>query len=230
MAVKEGNIAKTFVLGGLLFGIVPVTLSLLGFIGASEVSRGALSVTDPQVVGPIVVAALLPKAALYAFTLMAFAGLCSTLDSSLCAISSLGSIDIYRQYFNGESSDQATVKAARLSMIGMTVLGTGVALCQPRLLWCFLAYGALASSALFPTIFSLYWKKLPAAGAFWAVVLSLVIGTPLSIYANIVDNPYLIVLAAVLSVLIGLIVCVVSGLMYKGPQFDYGALRTESEV
>lgn len=230
MAVKEENIAKTFVLGGLLFGIVPITLSLLGFIGAAEVSRGALSVPDPQVVGPIVVAALLPKAALYAFTLMAFAGLCSTLDSSLCAISSLGSIDIFRQYFNGDSSDRATVKAARISMIGMTVLGTGVALCQPKLLWCFLAYGALASSALFPTIFALYWRKLSAAGAFWAVILSLAIGTPLSIYANIVDDPYLIVLAAVLSVLIGLIVCVGSGLTNKAPEFQYEELRSESEV
>ena len=148
---ERGKIAKTFVLAGLLFGIVPVTLSLLGFIGASEVSRGALSVTDPQVVGPIVVAALLSKAALYGFTLMAFAGLCSTLDSSLCAISSPGSIDIDRQYFNGDSSDQATAKAARLSLIGLTVLGTSVALCQPKpLWWCFLAYWCAGIVCSFP--------------------------------------------------------------------------------
>lgn len=230
MAAKKENIAKIFVAGGLLFGIVPITLSLLGFIGAAEVSRGVLTVPDPQVVGPIVVASLLPKAAIYAFTLMAFAGLCSTLDSSLCAISSLGSIDIYKRYINRKTSDSDTVCAARAFMVGMTLVGTSIALCQPKLLWCFLAYGALASSALFPTVFSLYWKKLPASGAFWAVTLSLGIGTPLSIYANVVENPYLIVAAAVLSVFIGLVVCVVSGLTNRGPEFDFDAILNEHKA
>src|SRR5262249_51403432 len=145
----------------------------------------------------------------------AFAGLCSTLDSSLCAISSLGSIDIYRRYINPNASDSETLRAAHIFMLSMTVIGTGIALCKPKLLWCFLAYGALASAGLFPTIFALYWKRLTARGVFWAVVLSLAIGTPLSIYANVVDNPYLIVAAAILSVMIGLIVCLCSGAMNK---------------
>jgi len=230
MAVKQENIAKTFIYAGLLFGIVPITLSLLGFIGATEVNRGLISVPDPQVVGPVVIAALLPKAALYAFTLMAFAGLCSTLDSSLCAISSLGSVDIYGRYINRQPSDGGTVRAARICMIGMTVIGTAVALCQPKLLWCFLAYGALASSALFPTVFALYWKRLPANGAFLAVILSLGIGTPLSIYANVIDNPYLIVAAAVLSVVIGLVVCLISGFMHRGEDFDYAALGQQNAL
>jgi SSS family transporter len=225
MAVRQKDIAKTFIYGGLLFGIVPITLSLLGFIGAAEANRGMITVADPQVVGPIVVATLLPKFALYAFTLMAFAGLCSTLDSSLCAISSLGGVDIYKQYVNPNSSESNVVLAARISMVAMTIVGTTIALCQPKLLWCFLAYGALASAGLFPTIFALYWKRLSARGAFWAVVLSLVFGTPLSIYANITENPYLIVAAAVLSVSIGLVVCIISGLLNRNPDFDYSSLK-----
>ncbi len=229
MAVKKDHIAKTFILGGLLFGIVPITLSLLGFLGVTLVNRGVITVADPQVVGPIVVATLLPKAAIFAFTLMAFAGLCSTLDSSLCAISSLGSIDIFSKYINQSPSDQAIVKAARICMIIITLLGTMIALCQPKLLWCFLAYGALVSAALFPTIFSLYWKKLPAWGAFWAVILSLGLGTPLSIYANIVENPYLIVIASVMSVLIGLFVCLFAGVINHDPDFDYISLVQENK-
>ncbi len=224
IAVKEKDIAKTFVYGGLLFGLVPITLSLLGFIGADRVSHGLLTVSDPQVVGPIVVGSLLPKGALYAFTLMAFAGLCSTLDSSLCAISSLGSIDIYRRYMHPHANDRQTLKAARICMLAMTILGTAIALCKPKLLWCFLAYGALASAGLFPTIFALYWKRLTANGVCWAIILSLIIGTPLSIYANIVDNPYLIVAASALSVLIGLLVCLFSGYTNKGDDFDYAHL------
>ena len=51
MALKKGNIGKTFIWAGLLFGIVPITLSLLGFIGASEANRGLITVSDPQVIG-----------------------------------------------------------------------------------------------------------------------------------------------------------------------------------
>jgi len=228
LAVRKENIAKTFIYGGLLFGIVPITLSLLGFIGATEVNRGIISVPDPQVVGPIVIASLLPKFSLYAFTLMAFAGLCSTLDSSLCAISSLGSIDIFSRYINHKASDHSVVTAARICMISMTILGTAVALCQPKLLWCFLGYGALVSAALFPTIFALYSKRLPAWGAFWAVVLSLCLATPLSIYANIIENPHLIVIASITSVSIGLIICLIACFANSDKDFDYIALVRDS--
>ena len=230
MALKKENIAKTFIWAGLIFGLVPITLSLLGFIGASEVSRGIISVNDPQVVGPIVIAHLLPRSALFAFTLMTFAGLCSTLDSSMCAISALGSIDIYSRYINNKPSDHAIVIAARICMIIMTIFGTMIALCEPKLLWCFLVYGALASAALFPTIFSLYWKRLPAGGAFWAVLLSLAIGTPLSIYANLTENPYLIVLAAIVSVLIGFIICLIAGFTNYKEEFDYIAMAKEAKL
>ncbi len=229
LAVKKENIAKTFIYGGLLFGIVSITLSLLGFIGATEVNRGVISVVDPKVVGPIVIASLLPKISIYAFTLMAFAGLCSALDSSLCAISSVGSIDIYSKYIIHKPSDHSIVTAARICMIGMTIIGTAIALCQPKLLWCFLAYGALVSAALFPTIFALYWKRIPAWGAFWAVVLSLCLATPLSIYANMIENPYLIVIASAIGISIGLIVCLLSGLINHEKDFDYIALARDSK-
>ncbi len=230
LAVRKENIAKTFIYGGLLFGIVPITLSLLGFVGATEVNCGAISVADPQVIGPIVIASLLPKGSIFAFTLMAFAGLCSTLDSSLCAISSLGSIDIFSKYINTKSSDHSIVTAARVCMLSMTMLGTIIALLQPKLLWCFLAFGALASAGLFPTVFALYWKRLPAWGAFWSVILALCIGTPLSIYANIIDNQFLIVAASILSVSIGLVVCVISGLINRDQDFDYIGLVKENKA
>lgn len=229
MALKKEHIAKTLIYAGLVFGIVPIALSLLGFIGAGEVIQGHMVVPDQQVVGPIVVATLLPKVAIYAFTLMAFAGLCSTLDSSLCAISSLGSVDIYGTYMNKKPSDHAIVTAARICMIVMTVISTAIALCQPKLLWCFLVYGALASAALFPTIFALYWKRLPALGVFWSVILSVGLGTPLSIYANVTDNPFLIVISALISVLIGLVVCLISGFLNRGDLFDYVALLKEAK-
>jgi len=52
---------------------------------------------------------------------------------------------------------------------------------------------------------------LTSRGAFWGIFVSFVVGFPLSLYANITENPHLIVLAAVLSVALGLVVCLCDG-------------------
>src|SRR3989344_9272335 len=205
-AVKRENIVKTFVFGGLIFGLVPVTLSLLGFVAANPAFSSAIQITDPQMVAPLTIAYFLPKAALVLFVLMAFAGLSSTLDSAYCAISSLGTMDIYKKYFNKKADEARLLFVSRNMMVVMAVLGTGIALLQPKLLWVFLIYGALASAGFFPTVLSIFWKRLTARGAFWAVTSSLVVGMPLSVYANIKEDVDLIVLAAVLSVMIGFVV------------------------
>lgn len=62
------------------------------------------------------------------------------------------------------------------------------------------------------------------------MILSLCIATPLSIYANIIENSYLIVIASIISVLIGLIVCLLSILTSKEKDFDYIALAKENKI
>ena len=207
MAVRPQDIAKTFIWGGILFATVPISLALLGFVAVGLSTSGAITVTDPQIVGALVIGELLPITALYAFCFMAFAGLCSTLDSAFCAISSLGSIDIYKRYFNPAASDRQILLGSRWFMLVFAAVGVGGALLQPKLLWVFLIYGTMASSAMVPTVLSIFWKQISGRTAFWAVLLSLLLGTPLSIYANVVEDADLIVLSAILSVAVGLIVC-----------------------
>jgi len=225
-AVKKEKIVKTFVAGGLLFGLVPITLSLLGFIAANPAFSSVIQVADPQMVAPLTIAYFLPKAALVLFVFMAFAGLSSTLDSAYCAISSLGTIDIYKRYFNPQANDKQLLNTSRKIMLLMAVIGTGIALLQPKLLWVFLIYGALASAGLFPTMFSLFWKRLSAKGAFWALSLSLILGIPLSIYANVTENVHLIVLAAIISVAIGFVVCLLAGFTNKKTEYDFEQGKT----
>lgn len=229
MSAQINKIAKTFVLGGIVFGVVPIALSILGFLAANPEINSALTVQDPQVVGAVVVGHFLPKWALVAFCLMAIAGLASTLDSSYIAVSSLAAVDIYKHYVNPAPTDRQILTVSRYTMFGMTLLGTGIAMLQPKLLWVFLIYGALASAGMFPTVLSLCWKKLPPKGAFWGVALSLGVGTPLSIYANITENVHLIVIAAIASVAIGLVVCVYAGLTNKGADFDFGSLSKPAD-
>ncbi|MBT3834660.1 hypothetical protein HOF56_00250 [Candidatus Peribacteria bacterium] len=221
-AVREKHIIRTFVIGGLIFALVPMTLCLLGFVAANPAF--AIEVSDPQMVGPIVIAHFLPSWAIILFIFMAFAGLSSTIDSAYVALSSLGAIDIYKRYINPNPVDKDILRASRITMIVCAVIGTAIALLKPQLMWVFLIYGALASAGLFPTILSLTWNRLNAKGAMFAVAISLLVGTPLSIYANVKGDENLIVYAAISSVLISLVVSIVAGLMNRGARFDFAEL------
>lgn len=201
-AAKEGSVTKIFVYAGLLFGIVPIVLSLLGFIGAAGEINGLFSISDPQMVGPEVVNFLLPKWALGLFALMAFAGLTSTLDSAFTAIGSIFAIDLSRS----KDNETNRISIARKGMIVFAILGIGLGLLQPQLIWVFLIYGALASSIFFPAFFLLFWKKLTDRGAFVGILAGLIAGTPLSIYANSTDNTNLIVVASIFGLCIAGIV------------------------
>jgi Na+/proline symporter len=213
MAVKKENIVPVFIRGGLLFGIVPIILSLLGFIGVTLVKTQGLIVDDAQMVAPVVIATLLPKFALYLFILMAFAGLCSTMDSAFCGMSALGSVDIFKRYRNTQPDDKEMLKSARLFMLGGAAIGGAIAMTEPKLLWIFFIYGALAGAGLVPTIVSLFWERITAKDVFIAIIISLVVATPLSIYANITENPHLIVVSSVSGVAISALVCLLSAMM-----------------
>ena len=228
MAVKFKDIVKTFVYGGLIFGLVPICLSLLGFIGVELANEGRIVVDNPEMIGPIVIGALLPKSALYAFVFMAFAGLCSTLDSAFCGISSLGGVDIYQRYFRPNAKDKRLLRASRFFMIGSAFAGLGIALLEPSMLWTFMITGSITAALFFPIAFALFWKKVTRQGVFWAVLLSLLIGIPYSIDANISDDVDKIAYAAIISVGIGLLVCLVSGFTNKNEGFDFDKLGNSS--
>ena len=142
-AARKDAVAKIFIIGGLAFGVVPIILSLFGFIAAAPAVQEVLTITDPQMVGPQVVGHFLPQWALAMFIVLAFAGLSSTLDSSMAAISSLISVDIYKRYINPRAGDNQMLRVARWGMLICAALGTGIALLQPKLLWVFLIYGSL---------------------------------------------------------------------------------------
>lgn len=215
MAVKKDQIVSVFVKGGILFAIVPITLSLLGFIGVSLSQQQGLIIADPQMVSPIVIATLLPDAALYLFILMAFAGLCSTMDSAFCGISSLAAIDVYKRYFNPKAKDKDLLSIARKYMIFGALISLAIALMQPKLFWVFFICGAIAGAGLVPTVAALFLQSIKGKDVYLAIILSLIISMPISFYANISENEALNVVAALSGPVIGLVICVLSWLSNK---------------
>ncbi len=198
-SVKKEAIKKTFIYGGIIFGLIPIILCLLGFIAANPTF--GIEVIDPQMVAPTVIQHFLPSWVLMLFTLMAFAGLCSTIDSGYCAISSFAVADLTKS----TETEKKKISQARIVMVALGIIGTLFALLQPKLLWIFFIYGALVSVGFFPTLFSIFSKHYTAKAAFWSILLGFVLTIPFSVYANISENENLVVFSAIASVLVGLV-------------------------
>lgn len=208
-AIREGKVVKAFVFGSILFGIVPIALSTLGFLAANPALGISLPAgIDLSMIGVQAVAALLPFWAVSLFVVMLLAGLSSALDAGLSAASSLWVTDIAKP-----RNDADSVRIARYSMAGITVLGLAVsmaAVCIPgfglqQLWWVF---NTIAACVVVPTVLSLYWSRLSERGVFWGVLTSFVIGIPLFIYANIINRPVWIVGSSLLIIAISTLFCV----------------------
>ncbi len=199
MAARPNAIKRIFFFGGLIFGLVPLLLSLLGFVGAGAEINGALQVSDAQMVGPETIGLMLPRWALMAFAVMAFASLTSTLDSAFCALSAIIATDFDP---DNRYAGPYRIAMARKGMITFALIGGGLAVLKPQLLWVFLIYGALASSLFVPILLALFWSRVTARGVFWGMAAGIVLGTPLSIVANINNYQDLIVLSAVVGLVL----------------------------
>ena len=223
-AIKKSHLGKAFVVGAILFGVVPIALSVLGFIAANP----AVGVTLPEgvdvsMIGVATVVKLLPAWVVMLFVVMLLAGLSSTLDSALSAASSLYAIDLRK---NGES-EETGIKKAKHAMIGITIAGLAVAcgviyipgLGLQHLWWIF---NTIAACVMVPTVLSLYWDRLSAKGVLYGVVTAFVVGIPIFVYGNILGDPIITVGASLF------IIAVSTGFCLLYPRKEpWGEKRTQ---
>lgn len=193
-AVKKDQIVKAFIFGSILFGIVPLALSTLGFLAANPALHIVLPAgVDVSMIGVQTIFQLLPKWVIVLFSIGLLAILSSAFDSGLCAASSLWATDV-----SYAKNDRDSVSAARKSMVGITLIGLLVSLGilyiphfgLEQLWWIF---NTIAACVMVPTILSLYHKNLSERGVFWGVLISFIVGVPLFIYSNIIGHPVWIV-------------------------------------
>ncbi len=235
-AIKKENLVPSFIFGAIMFGIVPIALSVLGFLAAN----GTLGITlpagtDVSMIGISTVSTLLPIGALAVFVVMLLSALFSTLDSGLNAASSLYVTDVVKyndkekevlkkideakqlsadEAAIGKQLDKKGVKNAQTAMIGITILGFLVALAAnyipgfglKHLWWIF---NTVAACVVVPTVLSLYWSRLDARGVFWGVLVAFVVGIPLFVYGNIIDKPVWIVGASLFIVAVSTFFCLI---------------------
>lgn len=199
-AIKKNRIGHAFLLGAVLFGMVPLSLSMIGFSAAGS----GFIAADPSMVNMEFVMANLPAWVLAPFLMMILSGLLSTVDSNLCAAASMTT----DWQIKGDN-----IKTSRHTMLAL--LGISIAIANiPGLTvtHLFLFYGTLRASTLLPTVLTLLDKKLTATGVFSGIVSALCVGLPIFAVGNLMNHSVLKTIGSLTTVLMsGIVALAVSG-------------------
>lgn len=196
-AIKQSRIGHAFFLGAVLFGIVPLSMGILGFAGAGI----GYQAQDLGVINFELIQNLMPAWTVLPFLYMIISGLLSTVDSNLCAASSLVT----------DVTGGKVLKKTKWGMVVLLVAGIAIAN-VPRITvtHLFLFYGTLRASTLLPTILTLKGIKFAPKGIQYGVIFAMVIGLPVFAYGTILDSGLYKTLGSLLTVLlsgtVGLIV------------------------
>lgn len=174
--VKKNRIGRAFFVGALIFGVVPLSMGVLGFIGAGS----GYAAADTGIINFELISRLFPAWAVVPFLFMIVSGLLSTIDSNLCACASL-----MTDLQTGKTSGGGIGKT-KWGMVLLLAAGIFIANI-PRLTvtHLFLMYGTLRAATLLPTVFTLKGLKMSPTGIVGGIVASLLIGLPIFAYGNI---------------------------------------------
>lgn len=191
-SIKKNSIGKAFFFGALIFGLVPLSMGLVGYISAGA---GFLA-TDTSMVNFEFISSILPQWVLVPFLFMIISGLLSTVDSNLCSAASF-TCDF------AIKDKQDNIKKSKLVMIALLV----VAICIANIpgitvTHLFLFYGTFRASTLLPTVLTLKGKKLSSNGIFIGILCSLFIGLPVYSAGALYNIPVLQTVGSLLSLLL----------------------------
>ena len=209
--VKVDKVKETMIAAAVIFAVVPISLSVFGFIA----SGAGIYMADTQLVNVGAVIAFCPKWFLYLFFVLILAGLISTVDSIICAVSSVAGHDVVTRLSLNEKWHERIqnntllfilfaneVHTARFAMIAVTVAAILIAnIPGLTILYLFLLYGTLRSSVMLPTVFAILGKRMTEKGLFYGILTSMVVGLPVFAYGNLVGNIPLIVAGSLFTIL-----------------------------
>lgn len=209
-SVRKEHVARTMVTAAFIFGIVPISLSMFGFFAAGS----HLPVADTQLTNVSTVVAYAPKWFLYFFFVVILSGLMSTVDSILCALSSIAGQDVLERIKSSKNGKafmesktwswmfKTDISFARVVMVVVMVLAILVAnIPGLKVTYLFLFYGTLRSSVMLPTIFAIRGYKMSERGLFYGILVSLIIGLPVFAIGQLNGNLAMILTGSLFTIL-----------------------------
>lgn len=209
-ATDKKGVRSAFLKSALLFAIVPIFMSLLGFALAGD----GVKVADPSLANVEAVLHYLPAWTVIPFILMLMSGMVSALDSHLTALGSIAGHDILDRMTSDDESK--SVSYARASMFITAIAAILIAnIPDMQVLYLFLLYGTLRATTMLPTIYTLLSEKVSEKGMFYGIITSFVVGLPIFAYGNFNKLTPWIVAGSLLSLLLSGVIVTVSSKLKK---------------
>lgn len=203
-SINEKKIGRSFFTGALMFGIVPLSMGILGFIAAGS----GYEAVDKSIVNFEVITKLFPSWVQVPFLFMLISGLLSTVDSNLCAIASLTTD--WKVTSKLENTEKT--KFSRYAMVLLLLISILIAnIPGLTVTHMFLIYGTLRATTLLPTVFTLCRVNLNEKGVISGISTAMLTGLPIFAYATLNNIAMLKTAASLYTVLsAGIIAVVVS--------------------
>jgi Na+/proline symporter len=179
-----------YIVGGIAYFAIPWALgTLMSFVALGLEGnprfptfprRMSATETSNGLVLPYAAIALAGKGGAAGVLIITFMAVTSTLSAQVIAVSSIISFDIYRKYVNPTATDRHVI---RWSHIGVVFFGLFSALFSTALHygkvdlgWTLYMLGVLTCPGIFPTVFTILWKKQSKIAAIVSPLLGLVTG------------------------------------------------------
>ena len=225
--VKADKVKRTMITAAFIFAVVPISLAVFGFFAAGT----GLAISDTQLTNVGTVMAFCPKWFLYLFFVLILSGLISTVDSIICAVSSVAGHDVVKRLAMNEKWHERIqkniflfilfaneVRAARFAMIAVTIVAILIAnIPGLTILYLFLLYGTLRSSVMLPTVFAILGKRMSERGLFYGILTSMIVGLPIFAYGNFAGNIPMIVFGSLFTILASGLMAIRRKPLKRGP-------------
>jgi Na+/proline symporter len=197
-SIKKQHVGKAFLLAGVLFYPIPITLGLLGLIGIGYQIPLATIGGDLAAVGPYIVSHIgLPRALVLLYVLVILAACYSTIDGGAAAMASVVTVDIVKKISPGISERALFVYAKMAILIG-GIIATIIILSGVDFTSLVLTTYALKTAILLPLTLAIMWPRTNSVGFVGGIVLSILIGMPVRhVYGELAGTLTILAVSAV---------------------------------
>ncbi|KAL2197610.1 Sodium:solute symporter family-domain-containing protein [Corynascus similis CBS 632.67] len=183
-------VVPAYITGGIAYFAIPwclgtlMSFTALSLEGTTRFPTFPRRMTSTEVsnglVLPYAAIAIAGKGGAVAILLIIFMAVTSTISAQVISVSSIISFDIYRQYIKKTATDRDVI---RWSHIGVVFFGlfsacfsTALHYGNVDLGWTLYMLGVLTCPGIFPTVFTILWKKQSKAAAIISPLLGLATG------------------------------------------------------
>lgn len=175
--MKKSDIKSAYKKAAIIFAIIPFLMALIGFAAAGN----NYIPLDNGIVNLEFITKHMNSTFVIFFIIMLISGLSSTLDSNLCAISSIVAIEIKKGN---------PMLNARISMILLTIAGLLIAnVPGVPIVTLFLIYGVLRTSVFASTVITILSEiKYKESNIFYGILIAMIIGVPMFVLGTTFKN------------------------------------------